>query len=125
MATVTHSAAAVLQQIAEVEDLQKRIRAVILDDSLERLEPMMDEKRSRLAGLRLDQLQPSEVSAISNRLQAIWQTESELEELVRSRMLLMRNQLRKASEAGRALRGYGLGTNTLRGVDRHSRDICG
>lgn len=121
--TNKRSIAGIRQQLDEVRSLQSRIRGVILDDSLEQLEAMMDEKRSRLAGLRIDQLTRSESSEISRELQGIWEVEAALEQLVRDRMMLMRIQLRKASEAGRALRGYGLGVEGLRGVERSSRDM--
>jgi hypothetical protein len=122
-ATTVHDIQAVRQQLAEVRSLQSRIRSVILDDSLEQLEAMMDEKRSRLASLRIDRLSGSEASAISRELQGIWETEAALEQLVRDRMMLMRTQLRKASETGRALRGYGRGSEGPPPIERHSRDI--
>ncbi len=86
----------------EVLSLQKRIRAVILDDSLEQLQQLMEEKQARLAELSLEGLPAEAAAGISAELQAVLDTEAALESLDRDRLMLMRTELRKFSEAGRA-----------------------
>ncbi|MEZ5338736.1 MAG: hypothetical protein R3F46_10785 [bacterium] len=120
-----HSRVWLEQQLQEVHELQQRVRAVILDDSLDDLEQITDEKRSRLAGI-----DPLRVAAdcreeLAGRLADILTEEHRLEQLVSNRLMLMRNQIRKSSEAGRALRGYAAGTGRQRGIGSASRDISG
>ncbi|MCB1218761.1 hypothetical protein KDL44_15355 [bacterium] len=120
-----HGRAWLEQQLSEVRNLQQRVRSVILDDSLDELEQLTDEKRCRLAGI-----DPLRVAAdcreeLAGGLADILQEEHRLEQLVSDRLMLMRNQIRKSSEAGRALRGYAAGTGRQRDIGSASRDISG
>ncbi|MCB1185534.1 hypothetical protein KDL29_00060 [bacterium] len=123
MTTTTHSAEWLDLQLDEVELLQQRTRTVVLDDLLEQLEQITDEKHSRLSGIDPLRVPADLRERIGARLSSILSEEHSLENLVQDRMMLMRNQLKKASSAGRALKGYAAGTGMQKGIGSASRDL--
>ncbi|MCC7479837.1 hypothetical protein IT575_15465 [bacterium] len=94
-------------QLRGVEAAQSRIRQVVEDDSLEGLEELLAEKGARMSAV-LNRVvrEPGLDNTVFARLGLILQADEALAGLIRRRLSVLRNEIRKTHDTGTMLRAY-------------------
>jgi hypothetical protein len=114
------------QQIERIEEVQAKLRKVIMEDTLPGLEELIAELGSRLKTLlpEGDEL-PAEIMPYRERFTRIVERNAQLEGLMQTQLKLISNRLRKTKDSQKLLTMYSGQSSKLRQFAKRSLDVDG
>jgi len=117
----------IVLQIDRLENINGEIEAAIRLDKLNEIQPLIDERESRISKLIAIQnsVQENVFSDYSQRLKSIQEGSENLSQLIELKLKVLRSDMRKVGDAQTISKGYLKGTNLLATENRRTTDITG